>query len=93
MKLREHVPLAPLTTLGVGGAARFFVEADTEEDIREALLFTAARQLPLFVMGAAAIAIGAGFFISSFMAYGLSRRLGLFPTQPAAPDSGTGPTQ
>jgi len=50
-------------------------------------------ELPLFVMGAAAMAIGAGFFISSFMAYGLSRRLGLFPTQPGAPEPGTGPTQ
>jgi hypothetical protein len=50
-------------------------------------------ELPLFAMGAAAIAIGAGFFISSFMAYGLSRRLGLFPTQPGAPEPGTGPTQ
>src|SRR5499427_542864 len=48
-------------------------------------------ELPLFAMGAAAIAIGAGFFISSFMAYGLSRRLGLFPAQSAA-EPGTGPT-
>ena len=68
-----------------------------------ALIFASARfagsdllneaELPLFAMGASAIAIGAGFFISSFMAYGLSRRLGLFPTQPGAPEPGTGPTQ
>ena len=51
-------------------------------------------ELPVFAMGAAAIAIGTGFFVSSFMAYGLSRRLGLFPpTQSAAPEPGTGPTQ
>jgi hypothetical protein len=51
-------------------------------------------ELPLFVMGAAAMAIGAGFFVSAFVAYGLSRRLGLFPsTHPAAVDPGTGPTQ
>ena len=50
-------------------------------------------ELPLFVMGAAALAIGVGFFVSSFMAYGLSRRLGLFPTQPASPEPGTGPGQ
>jgi hypothetical protein len=49
-------------------------------------------ELPLFVMGAAALAIGVGFFISSFMAYGLSRRLGLF-SSPAGPEPGTGPTQ
>ncbi len=51
MNLREQVPLAPLTTLGVGGAARYFVEADTEADVREALQFAASRQFPLFVLG------------------------------------------
>lgn len=51
MMLREQVPLAPLTTLGVGGPARYFVEADTEVDIREALQFAAGRQLPPFVIG------------------------------------------
>jgi hypothetical protein len=53
-------------------------------------------ELPLFVMGAAAMAIGAGFFFSSFMAYGLSRRLGLLQpphSTAAAADSGTGHTQ
>jgi hypothetical protein len=51
-------------------------------------------EVPVFAMGAAAIAIGTGFFVSSFMAYGLSRRLGLFPsTQSAATEPGTGPTQ
>jgi len=54
----------------------------------------AEAELPVFAMGAAAIAIGTGFFVSSFMAYGLSRRLGLFPpTQSAATEPGTGPTQ
>jgi len=51
-------------------------------------------ELPLFVAGAAAMAIGTGFFISSFMAYGLSRRLGLLqPSQHATLEPGTGPTQ
>jgi hypothetical protein len=54
----------------------------------------AEAELPLFVVGSAAMAIGAGFFISAFAAYGISRRLGLFPTaQPAPLESGTGPTQ
>jgi hypothetical protein len=50
-------------------------------------------ELPLFVVGVAAMAVGAGFFISSFMAYGLSRRLGLFPAQPGVAESGTEPTR
>jgi UDP-N-acetylmuramate dehydrogenase len=51
MNLREQVPLAPFTTLGVGGPARYFVEAESEADIREALKLAAARGLPVFVLG------------------------------------------
>jgi UDP-N-acetylmuramate dehydrogenase len=51
MNLREQVPLAPLTTLGVGGPARYFVEADSEADVREVLEFAAGSGLPLFVLG------------------------------------------
>ncbi len=51
MLIREHVPLAPLTTLGVGGAARYFAEATTEAEVREAVEFSRARKLPLFVLG------------------------------------------
>lgn len=51
MLLLEHVPMAALTTLGVGGPARFFCEAHSERDIREAVAFARERDLPLFVMG------------------------------------------
>jgi UDP-N-acetylmuramate dehydrogenase len=51
MLICDHVPLAPLTTLGVGGAARYFAEARTEEDVIEAVEFARSRDLPLFVLG------------------------------------------
>ena len=51
MILREQVPLAPLTTLGVGGPGRYFVEAVAEDDVREALGFAREFDLPVFVMG------------------------------------------
>jgi len=51
MLIRENVPLAPLTTLGVGGPARYFVEATTEAEVIEAVGFSRARELPLFVLG------------------------------------------
>ncbi len=51
MKLQEQVPLAPLTTLGVGGPARYLVETENEPDIREALQFAAERGLAVFVLG------------------------------------------
>jgi len=51
MTIQENVPLAPLTTLQVGGAARYFAELRREEDVREAAQFAKARGLPLFVLG------------------------------------------
>ncbi len=51
MRLQEHVALAPLTTLGVGGEARFFVEAYTLRDAIEALEYARSHSLPLFVLG------------------------------------------
>jgi UDP-N-acetylmuramate dehydrogenase len=51
MLIREQDPLAPLTTLGVGGPARYFVEATSEAEVMEAVKFARARQLPLFVLG------------------------------------------
>jgi len=48
---REHVPLAPYTTLGIGGPARFFAEAGAETHVMEALEFARARSLPSFILG------------------------------------------
>lgn len=50
-QIQENIALAPLTTLKVGGAARFFWEAQTEEDILRAVLFAKKIKLPLFVLG------------------------------------------
>src|ERR1700682_24256 len=51
MTIQENVPLAPLTTLQVGGSARYFVELRREDDVREAAQFAKTRGLPLFVLG------------------------------------------
>lgn len=45
------VPLAPRTTLGVGGDARWLVEASSEAEISDALDWANRRGLPLFVLG------------------------------------------
>ncbi len=51
MNIREHVPLAVMTTLGVGGEARYFAEAATEDDVVAATAWARERGLALFVMG------------------------------------------
>jgi len=51
MTIQENVPLAPLTTLQVGGPARYFAELKREDEVREAAQFAKTRNLPLFVLG------------------------------------------
>jgi|SRR5579863_5814973 UDP-N-acetylmuramate dehydrogenase len=51
MQIQENIPLAPLTTLQVGGPARYLAEARTVEEVREAIQFAKARGLPLFTLG------------------------------------------
>jgi UDP-N-acetylmuramate dehydrogenase len=51
MQVKEQVPLAPYTTFGIGGPARWFVEAATEDDVLEAVNFARERNVPLFVLG------------------------------------------
>lgn len=51
MEIQENIPLAPLTTLGVGGPARFFLEALDEATVRRGIEFANERKLPLFVLG------------------------------------------
>ena len=51
MKIQENVPLAPFTTFGVGGPARWLVEAATESEIVDAVAWARERSLPVFVLG------------------------------------------
>ena len=51
MLIQENIKIAPLTTMGVGGPARFFVEASTVEEVREAIGYAKSRNLPLFILG------------------------------------------
>ncbi len=51
MNVLENVPLAPLTTLKVGGPARYFAEPKTTNEVVEAVQFARLRDLPMFVLG------------------------------------------
>jgi len=51
MLIQENVGLAALTTMGVGGPARYFVEATATDEVREAARYADAHKLPLFVLG------------------------------------------
>ena len=51
MKALENMYLAPLTTLKVGGPARYFMEPKSAAEVAEAVNFARASNLPLFVLG------------------------------------------
>jgi UDP-N-acetylmuramate dehydrogenase len=51
MEILHNVALAPLTTLGIGGPARYFVNVQTANDAREAVLWAREYGQPLFILG------------------------------------------
>ena len=51
MRIEENKTLAPFTTFGIGGPARWFVEALSEEDVVLAADWAREQGLPLFVLG------------------------------------------
>jgi len=51
INIKENVPLAPLTTFKIGGAARYFTEVRSEDDIREALAWARERKTPFVILG------------------------------------------
>lgn len=51
MEIRENISLAPFTTFGIGGPARWFAEAATEDDVAEAAAWARERCAALFVLG------------------------------------------
>ncbi|HTB96630.1 MAG TPA: UDP-N-acetylmuramate dehydrogenase [Terracidiphilus sp.] len=72
MLLEENKPLAPFTTLGVGGPARWFVDAAIEDEIVEATGWATQRGLPLFVLGG-----GSNLLVSDAGFNGLVLRVGI----------------
>jgi UDP-N-acetylmuramate dehydrogenase len=72
MLLEENIPLAPLTTFKIGGAARFFVEAKSHAEVEEAVTFARVRNLPLFVLGG-----GSNLLISDSGCPGLVLKIGI----------------
>ena len=51
MLIEENKPLAPFTTFGIGGSARWFIEAASEEEIAEAAAWAGEHRVALFVLG------------------------------------------
>jgi UDP-N-acetylmuramate dehydrogenase len=72
MQIEENRLLAPFTTFGVGGPARWFVEAGSEDEIAEAAAWAEKRGVRLFVLGG-----GSNLLVSDAGFEGLVLHVGL----------------
>lgn len=50
LEIKENIKLAPYTTFGIGGEARYFAEVSGEDELREALAFAADKKLKFFIL-------------------------------------------
>jgi len=51
LKIQENVPLSSYTSFGIGGPARYFVEVEKVEDLKEAVKMAKEKNLEFFILG------------------------------------------
>jgi len=67
MQFLENVPLAPKTTMHIGGKARYFAELRSREDIEDTWRFAQEHHLPLIPLGAGSNTIFADGMIEAIV--------------------------
>ena len=58
MKIRENVPISTLTTMRLGGNARYVIEIEEDKDLAEAYIFAKEKDLPTYILGGGSNVIG-----------------------------------
>ena len=51
IEIQEKTPLAPFTTMHVGGEARFFVSVENVDQLRESIVWAHEKKVPFFILG------------------------------------------
>lgn len=51
MHIQENIKLSNYTTYGIGGPARYFVAAQHERDVKEAITWARDQRIPYFILG------------------------------------------
>src|SRR4051812_26080107 len=87
MEFLEQVPLAPQTTFGLGGTARYFCRAESLDDVRAALAFARENNVPHMVLGG-----GSNILFSDEGFHGLIIKLELKGVSIVAESATQGPT-
>jgi UDP-N-acetylmuramate dehydrogenase len=84
MQVLEQVLLAPYTTFGIGGPARWFADASSEDDVLAGVAFARERQVPLFILGG-----GSNLLVSDAGFPGLVLRMALKGIEQSQNSAGT----
>ena len=58
MQIRENIAIRDLTTMRLGGPARYLISVADAEDVKQAYAFAKEKQLPVFVLGSGSNVIG-----------------------------------
>ena len=58
MKIRENIAISTLTTMRLGGKARYVIDIESEDDVPEAYAFADDKSLPVYVLGCGSNIIG-----------------------------------
>ncbi|MBR2836962.1 UDP-N-acetylmuramate dehydrogenase [Candidatus Saccharibacteria bacterium] len=58
MIIRENIPISKLTTMRLGGPARYVIDIESRDDIIPAFAFAHEKNLPFFILGGGANTIG-----------------------------------
>lgn len=58
MKFQENIPLSTLTTMRLGGPARYVVDVESPEDVKSAYGFAKEKSLPVYILGGGSNIIG-----------------------------------
>jgi len=75
MTIQENIPLAPKTTMRIGGNARYFAELKTKQDAEDAWQFAKEKKIPLIVLGAGANTVFAGGTIKALVVHILAQEI------------------
>ncbi|MFA5871363.1 MAG: UDP-N-acetylmuramate dehydrogenase [Parcubacteria group bacterium] len=51
VEVKQNISLAQYTTIKIGGPAKFFIEAEREDEIIEAVKYAKEKSLPVFILG------------------------------------------
>lgn len=54
MKIQENTPIKSLTTMRLGGPARYYIEVENPSEVAKAYAFAAEKSLPVWAMGGGA---------------------------------------